>query len=111
MAKYITAVTGNTAQLIGKVIKPRDADAYYGQITITGNFDSGTCAIQYSADGGTTKVSLINPLTGSAYALTANGVVALNPLGANHSLSGASLLYATPTGASAALTVTLEDNR
>jgi len=111
MAKYTTTVSGNTATQVGLVIRPRYADAFYGQLSIFGNFDSGSVAVQYSPDGGTTKISLVDPSTGTAYAPTANAVIALNPLGATADNSNPSILYVTPSSAGAALTAILEDNR
>lgn len=111
MAKYSRTLTGSTAVQLGPVLRPRYADAYYSQISIYGDFGSGSCAIQYSPDGGTTKISLINPLTGAAYATTEAAVISLHPLGSTSDLSNASLLYATPSSTSAALTAVLEDNR
>jgi hypothetical protein len=111
MAKYSTTVTGANATLIGKVIRPRYADAFYAQVSIFGDFGGGSCALQYSPNAGTTKISLVNPLTGAAYAPTANDVVSLQPLGSADTLGGESLLYALPSSTSAALTVVLEDNR
>jgi len=97
MAKITTNITSATTTEITTARKSRDVPYYFATIFVTGTFGGTTVTLQASPDGGTTKVTLNDPLTGTAYSLTANGAIDIK-LGAGGTNSDQIRLYAVTTG-------------
>lgn len=99
MSKRTTNITSATTTEVAICNKPRNADLYLAKIYISGTFGGTTVTLLSSPDNGTTKVPLLDPFTGTAYSITADGQVNFES-GAGSTNSDAERIYVTTTGGS-----------
>ncbi len=105
-----TADAANTE--FASCAKPRTSDKYLATVSIYGTFGSGTVTLFMSPDNGTTKIALIDDLTGVAFSLTAARCFDIE-MGTGDGSAGTSeiKLYATLAGATnPSLNITVHDN-
>lgn len=113
MAIFQTTVAANTtATLIGKAVKPANADFWEGSVGVSGTFGSGTVTFLVSYDGGTTKFAIAKDAYAATLSFTAAGMTQLPHLGNGNNNNDAPLIYVVLSGATnPSLTITLADNR
>lgn len=111
MANYRTTISANTTgTAIVTVHKPRSLTEWVATINAYGTFGSGTLSYSLSTDGGTTKVALKDPSTGSAYSTTSADAINLNLGVANH-LGREPIIYVVLSGATnPSITIDVMDN-
>lgn len=97
MARRTTNITSATTTEIATCNKPHNADFYFAKIYISGTFGGTTATLLSSPDGGTTKVALLDPFTGTAYSITAAGQVNFQS-GDGGTNSDSEKIYVTTTG-------------
>lgn len=92
--------------------KPRASDIYLATVSLYGTFGGGTVTLFMSPDGGTTKIPLIDDLTGSAFSLTSARCFDIQMGTGNGSASSNEIkLYATLAGSTSPnLNLTVHDN-
>lgn len=112
MAKYTATISAqNTSVYVCDVHKPRSSNQWVGTAIATGTFGTGTVTWQGSVDGGSTKFDLRDISTGTAAALTANGMNNLR-LGGPDTQFDTLKIYATiATATNPSIAITVYDNR
>lgn len=93
--KHTKNITADSSTLLCSVTKPIGLDRYFATVSVFGTFGSGTVTLQYSPDGGSTKIDVTQ--NGTAVTFTANGGRNVE-LGFSNKLGEEILLYATMAG-------------
>lgn len=106
MKHSITFAADGTAYLATVVRRHADATDFVATVSYSGTFGSGTVKLQWSPDGGTTKIDIPSSSSTSAT------VIGLGPLGNATKNGDEPLIYAVLTGSTnPSLVVTMFDNR
>ena len=111
MANFRTTLSANTSgTAIVTVHKPRSLTNWFATVNAYGTFGSGTLSYSISTDGGTTKVALKDPITGSAYSTASADAIDISLGVANHN-GREPILYAVLSGATnPSITIDVMDN-
>lgn len=109
MAKYTATITADGSTQLAVIQRRKDAPRWMGTVSLSGTFGSGTYTLQWSPDGGTTKISI--PDANGTTGYTAATVLNLD-LGNGSHLTDSPILYVLCAGSTnPSVTVTLFDNR
>lgn len=108
--RSITITTNTTTELV-RPVRRSSADSWSATLGFSGTFGSGTYSLQYSPDGGTTKITMTD-LTGAAYAITAATVISISLYCSSSPITGKEpIIYVVSSGSSGAnVVVNCQDN-
>jgi len=112
MAKYTATLAADGSTAVCQIDRRRaDTNNWQATAFVRGTFGSGTVVLQFSPDGGTTKITG-KDWTGTALSATAASMFVLQPMGNGSHNDHFITVYATISGSTnPAITVELFDNR